>query len=226
MALAIEQTIGLASPSEVGEWVEMVAGDELQRRAQTIAEIEVASLGGPRSDPKIGLAKSPVSEPHSQVSSISVSRPAISVTPARRGSAKLMLSVFALLALVGGGLGVFAMRDVLSAARHQEPNRFEGDQKRRFELFGPFQTKAPKDQKEKDPPTVIRPPPPPTPPPVTTQKPPPKPNCDPPFTIDPASGRKKYKMECIKSADESSRLRISSVAPDNARFFYSPVSMA
>ena len=41
---AIEQTIGLASPSEVGEWVELVAADELLRRAQKISRIEVASL--------------------------------------------------------------------------------------------------------------------------------------------------------------------------------------
>ncbi len=208
MALAIEQTVGLASPSEVGEWVEAVAGDELHRRAQTIAQIEVASLNAPMSDPKIGLAKSPVAEPHSQVSSISVSRPAISVVPPKRGTAKLMVTVFALLALVGGGLGVIAMRDVFSGARHAEPNHLEVDAKRRFELFGPFQAKASHEKdKDKDltevaaqtPPTkppIVRPPPvkPPPPPPP----PPKKDNCDPPYTIDPATSRKVYKRECLK----------------------------
>jgi serine/threonine protein kinase len=44
MALAIEQTIGLASPYEVGEWVETVAAEEIARRARMIAEIESASM--------------------------------------------------------------------------------------------------------------------------------------------------------------------------------------
>jgi hypothetical protein len=37
-------------------------------------------------------------------------------------------------------------------------------------------------------------------PPVVGAKPVVKPNaaCDPPYTIDPATGRKKYKMECLK----------------------------
>ncbi|MBX3221414.1 MAG: serine/threonine protein kinase [Labilithrix sp.] len=192
MALAIEQTIGLASPSEVGEWVEQVVGDELHRRAQTIAEIEVASLSAPTtSEPKIGLAKQPVTEPHSQVSSISVSRPAVSIVPPRRGgAAKLMLSVFALLALVGGGLGALAMRDVLAGARQGEPNRFEGEPKRGIAMIGPpaVAGKAPKETADRPP--VVKPPP---PPPVVK-----KPNqCDPPYTIDPATGRKKYKMECL-----------------------------
>jgi len=206
MALAIEQTIGLASPSEVGEWVEAVAGDELHRRAQTIAEIEVASLQAPPStDPKIGLAKQPVSEPHSQVSSISVSRPAISVVPPRKlNAAKLMVTVFALLALIGGGLGVIAMKDVLSAARHGEPNTMEPDAKRGFSMIGPLtvQAKAQKEVASPAPQNIWRPPPP--PPPIKKQPPQqpeaPKPNaaCDPPYTIDPATGRKKYKTECFK----------------------------
>jgi len=58
MALAIEQTIGLASPSEVGEWVEHIAADELGKRAARIAEIEQASLEGV-GDPRIGSRRSP-----------------------------------------------------------------------------------------------------------------------------------------------------------------------
>lgn len=192
MALALEQTIGLASPSEVGEWVEMVAGDELQRRAQTIAEIEVASLTAPTAEPRIGLGKQPVSEPHSQVSSISVSRPAISLVPPRRTSAaKIMVTIFALLALIGGGLGALAMRDVLAGPRHAEPNRFEGSPKREIAMIGPA-TAAGKAAKEVVAPVVTRVVAPP-PPPVAKKQP----QCDPPYTIDPATGRKKYKMECL-----------------------------
>jgi len=195
MALAVEQTMGLASPSDVGEWVELVAGEELQRRAQTVAEIEMASLQQPLS-PRIGLAKAPVSEPHSQVSSISVSRPAVTVPPSRRVSmVKLMVSASAVLAVIGGSLGALAVRDVLGAPREQEPNAFEAAPKRSLALIGPVMagSKAKKETPaERPPPVVVRPPP---PPPPAVKKPNP---CDPPYTIDPKTGRKKYKIECLK----------------------------
>jgi hypothetical protein len=108
-----------------------------------------------------------------------------------------MVTVFALLALVGGGLGVVAMRDVLGGARHGEPNRFEGE-KRTFALLPPpdTTTKLVKEPPpERAPPPVYRPPPPPPPPPVVKKT---NQNCDPPFTIDPATGRRKYKLECMK----------------------------
>ena len=43
MAIALERCIGLASPSDVGEWVELAASDVLHRRAEKIAEIESTS---------------------------------------------------------------------------------------------------------------------------------------------------------------------------------------
>ncbi|MEO6576463.1 MAG: serine/threonine-protein kinase [Polyangiaceae bacterium] len=43
MAIALERCIGLASPSDVGEWVELYASDVLHRRAEKIAEIESTS---------------------------------------------------------------------------------------------------------------------------------------------------------------------------------------
>jgi eukaryotic-like serine/threonine-protein kinase len=201
MALAIEQTVGLASPSEVGEWVEMVSGDELARRAQTIAEIEVASLKQPAASAR-GGGPSPLSstgEPHSQVSSISVSRPAISVPPPPRrfAAAKLMVTGCAILGIIGGGLGAMAMRDVLAGARHAEPNRLEAD-KRRWELIGPTYAVARTPQQRDVP--VVAPHPLPPPPPVVKKPvvtPPPPNNCDPPFILD-ANGRRKYKMECLK----------------------------
>jgi len=193
MALAIEQTIGLASPSEVGEWVEMISGDELHRRAQTIAEIEFASLNAPMTDPRIGLAKQPIGEPHSQVSSISVSRPAISIVPPRRTStAKVMVSFFALLAMIGGGLGALAMRDVLAGPPHVEPNQLQNEPKRGLSMIGPQTVNARAQREVPERVIVYRPPPPPQP--VVKR---PSTNCDPPYTIDPSTGRKKYKMECL-----------------------------
>ena len=194
MALAIEQTIGLASPSEVGEWVELVGGDELRARAQTAAEIEAASsnmsaLQSPQRAPAAG-------EPHSQVSSISVSRPAVSIPPPPRrfAGAKLMVSVSAVLALVGGGLGVMAMRDALAPARLGEPRRVEAG-KRTLEVLAPSYVvaRAPKEER-RDPPVVAPRPPPPAPKRAAAT---PQPSCDPPFTLD-ANGHKKYKMECFK----------------------------
>lgn len=43
MAIALEKCVGIASPTEVGEWVERVAGDILAERESRIAEIESES---------------------------------------------------------------------------------------------------------------------------------------------------------------------------------------
>jgi serine/threonine-protein kinase len=201
MALAIEQTIGLASPSEVGEWVELIAGPELALRAQTISAIEVASLSTPAAQPHLGT-KPQTNELHSQVSSISVSRPAISVAPPRRAtSPKLIVSFFALLAVFGGGLGALAMRDALSGPRRPARNAVETGTKRKLEVALPADAAAraaKDDDKKKDvgTSTMVRTPPP--PPRAEPAKKPAGPNpCDPPFTLD-ANGHKKYKVECFK----------------------------
>jgi serine/threonine protein kinase len=43
MARALEACAGLASPAEVGDWVQAMAGEELERRAETIARVESQS---------------------------------------------------------------------------------------------------------------------------------------------------------------------------------------
>lgn len=45
-AIAVEQTMQLCSPREVGEWVEGIAGDSLEQREQALAEIESISAVG------------------------------------------------------------------------------------------------------------------------------------------------------------------------------------
>ena len=205
MALALEQTIGLASPYEVGEWVESVAAEEVARRARMIAEIESASMTA--SAPRIGLAPQPAEAPHSQVSSISVSRPAIS-TPApqkARRFARAFAVTAALLAVVGILLGSLALQEKLTGGPHQgAANEVARDGIRGFTVLKPPSSlsklnaaaaAAAAAEGTKLPPVVRQPPPP--PPPVTT-KPKVNPACDPPFTIDPATGRKKYKIECLK----------------------------
>jgi eukaryotic-like serine/threonine-protein kinase len=214
-AVAIEQTIGLASPSEVGEWVEAVAADELARRTQVIAGIEAASLNLASVDPRIGMTPRGPGDIHSQVSSISVSRPAISSPSAVRrsgGAAKWFVASAMMLAGVGVGLGAFALRAGYFGSEAGSPNRFERES-RTLSVNGPTTTAAKAGGaagKEKEPdakpaggdghrvvvrgPTAAQPakttvavaPPPPAP----------KPNCDPPYTID-AAGHRKYKRECM-----------------------------
>jgi serine/threonine-protein kinase len=43
MAVALEECVGVASPAQVGDWVEAVAGDVLSERARVVAEIEKAA---------------------------------------------------------------------------------------------------------------------------------------------------------------------------------------
>ncbi len=45
MAMALEKCAGIASPTEVGEWVERIAGDVLAKREEHLAEIESESTG-------------------------------------------------------------------------------------------------------------------------------------------------------------------------------------
>lgn len=194
MALAIEQTVGLASPSAVGEWVERCAGEELQRRAQTIANIEMAS-----SSPSVGLAaRDTITDVHSQVSSISVSRPAISLPPAKPSPTLKFVAIgLAALALVGGGLGVLAARGKNDVAIASERNALELEPKRTIAFDRPAvaTAKATLELPEKSEKPAARPRPAPAPAPVV--KKPAAPSCDPPYTIDPTTGRKKYRLECL-----------------------------
>jgi serine/threonine-protein kinase len=205
MALAIEQTIGLASPYEVGEWVESVAADEIARRARSIADIESSSMNA--SAPRIGLSPPPAEPPHSQVSSISVSRPAISTSmpPKSKRAARAFGIVAGLLALAGMVLGGLALQDTLSGGAHSgAPNELAHEQRgiailkpttalSKTSISSSNVTLPPDPTKS----TVGRAPPPPVPP-VAAKAPKANPACDPPYTIDPATGRKKYKLECLK----------------------------
>jgi serine/threonine-protein kinase len=102
MALDMERCVGVASSSEVGEWVESLAHDDLLKRASRVAEIESASSSpgsarGPGALPSVGEMPTTVSrtspdgvqappELRSDVSSIAVS-PMLSAIP-RQGRAR------------------------------------------------------------------------------------------------------------------------------------------
>ena len=65
MAVEVEGVVGIAPPTEVGEWVEEVAADELRERANRIEEIERSVVG---SSPGIGAHPWPAVTPTSGVS--------------------------------------------------------------------------------------------------------------------------------------------------------------
>ncbi len=198
-AVAIEQTIGLASPSEVGEWVEAVAADELARRASVIASIEAASLNVvSSSDPRIDLAPS-APDAHSQVSSISVSRPAASATTQPRSGGtgvKWFLGIAMSLAATGAILGAVALRDGLDGSVVGEPNQLTREA-RTLAVLGPTTAAAKAAAAEAASPAERRASPSrPVVAPVAKPTPAAKPSCDPPYTVD-AAGHRKYKRECI-----------------------------
>ena len=112
------------------------------------------------------------------------------------------MAVAASLAIVGIAFGVIAMKDVLGPAREGTPNQIEHEARKLAVLRPDFASgKASAAAKEKD--TAVAQAPPPTqhhPAPAPPPKPKPAANnaCDPPYTIDPTNGRKKYKLECLK----------------------------
>ncbi|HEX4515079.1 MAG TPA: serine/threonine-protein kinase [Polyangiaceae bacterium] len=118
-AIALERCTGLASSTEVGEWVESMAHGALMKRAEKIAEIESSSANihpqelttaqVPESLPSHRSGAHPAADPPvsqtSQLSSISVSREAPTVKPRRNlvigiaGGAMLVIGLIVLLAV-------------------------------------------------------------------------------------------------------------------------------
>ncbi|AKV02650.1 serine/threonine protein kinase [Labilithrix luteola] len=81
MALAIERCVPLATAAEIGEWVEMTCGGELQERAEAVRRIEACSLAGEiRPTSKHGPSTEPASPAASVTPAVSEVRP----TPRRR----------------------------------------------------------------------------------------------------------------------------------------------
>ena len=59
MALALERAFGVVPPSQLGAWVEELAGEELQRRSQLIAEIEAPAASKAAFASTLMLANAP-----------------------------------------------------------------------------------------------------------------------------------------------------------------------
>ena len=131
-AVALERCLGVASSTEVGEWVEAVAHGTLAKRAEKVAEIESASASVPRNfdasattvtqtgadaTPARAQAEPPVSQA-SQLSSISVSKSA-QPSRSRVGVAVALVALGALLA--GGVATAVALRGHGDGAASAEP---------------------------------------------------------------------------------------------------------
>jgi serine/threonine-protein kinase len=224
MAVAIERTMGLASPAIVGEWVESVAADELAARAAHVAQIEQASVASsPESVAR--LLPSPPSgaavvrareEPSSQVSSISVSRNAhrTSFPSEAPGIPRAVIAAICVIVTLGAAASVFVFATQRKASARVAQSAVIQTQLgvRALEIADhgvnmqgvTSALGAAASNGVVGSPAAPVPPPPaqpksfPTPPPKQTAKPPPPKgtDCNPPYTIDPATGHKRYKKNC------------------------------
>ncbi len=222
-AVALEKCVGLASPTEVGEWVEAAAHVTLAERAGRIAEIEsISTLSQPLAAMQGSIAATSAATladpPVSQASSISVSSAA--AVPQRMPRWIVAVAVAAVVMLVG------SLAIVVGVARAPAPGAAPEES-----IVAPKDSvaptldstaaatasAAPSASSIAAPPTTAsatesesasattKPPPVkrtvhttthktnPAPAPTTTTK---KRNCDPPFTLD-AAGHKQWKMECL-----------------------------
>jgi serine/threonine-protein kinase len=245
MAVAVERCIGLASPSEVGEWVEQWASETLTSRAARIAEIESSSsvnammnlphelMMKSQSQPPPGM---PPDRPsgrssgqlpdgmsdgsNSQLSSISLSKPGDAVSfppPPRRTALAIVLIGLAMTAILAIFATVVVLRNkpVATMPATSDPSATPSSSSSVPELIAgdpdPGASASAQNTAQNSTPdasiAVVAPTHTATPhitthapaTPATkkvTPPPPPPSNCDPPWTIDPVTGRKKYKLEC------------------------------
>ncbi len=136
LALDLERTIGIASPSQVSEWVERLAKDVLEARASLVSAMELAANDlspveshppppPPGSEPEgavhipVDVDEGAVHPPAGEVPSSSAVfahtqtphdlKAARTPAPASRSVAWLVTATSALLALTGFGLGTYAL---------------------------------------------------------------------------------------------------------------------
>jgi serine/threonine protein kinase len=223
MALDMERCVGVASASEVGEWVESLAHDELLKRASRVAEIESASspssARGSGALPSVGEMPTTVTrswpevvqaqpELRSDVSSIAVSP----ILPAIQRHGRTRTAIVAGTAIAGTLLVVvMVLGSVLLFRREPSPAPVVLAPPVALPAsVAPLPASADltPDPSAAPPPDLATSTPTPTPTvtPASTAAPhrrvykpaaSPAPDCDPPFTID-GVGHKHYKPACLK----------------------------
>jgi serine/threonine-protein kinase len=200
MAMVLEASVRPATPAQVSEWLERIAGRVLADRAARVAAIESEGAIAAPADPALAAA-----EPGTQASSISVATNATHPDVRRSGRrAMIVLATGAVLALLGVTLIVRSTRSpagalpppeltatAASAAASAMPPAAPAS-------FAPPATGSA--SAEHDPSAA----PPTTPPtasspraaPAPAKRTVPRSDCNPPFTWD-ALGKKHYKAQCL-----------------------------
>jgi len=221
-AVALERCVGVASSTEVGEWVESIAHGALVKRAEKIAEIESSSTSNARIDfgktsvttassPGVPANADPPVSQASQLSSISVSKSAV---PLRSRTPVLVAAAIAVASLLGIVLFVALLHGRTPAETVAAPSAPGASRDPAIPPVPPDTTPAANAPQTAAPPATATAtesaaaPPTPThthghvvihypPHPTATAAPPPHPkNCDPPYTLD-SNGHKLWKPECI-----------------------------
>jgi serine/threonine-protein kinase len=217
MAIAVEACEGVASTTQVGEWVESLAAGTLSSRAQMLERIEktpldsqtLAAAGLPPAD---GSAPAATGE-HTRVdSTVSQSPMPLAVDPSRRTRLGVAFAVVGVLLAIGGAWTYGAVRHSPAAASRPPdppaassspvaaiPPPAAAETTTRVESLPVVPTASaiavPRPQPAPPPPRAAAPRPAPAAPPKPAPTPPA--DCDPPYTLD-ADGHRHYKRQCLQ----------------------------
>jgi serine/threonine protein kinase len=213
MALAIEQAIDVALPSEVGAWLQSIAPETLAERAACVAEIEsqagverhVASERPSGADPATdAAAAAPTSsDGRTQYTSVSPSPPSMSPGAGSRWQIAVAVAIGLLVAALftlprfGGSPApprTSSSAPTDSSAPVAPPPSTSASVAQTPEPRAPS-TATPREVPPAPPPPS-RPQPMSRPSSTTPRRAPATANCDPPYRVD-ASGRKIFKLECL-----------------------------
>jgi serine/threonine-protein kinase len=212
MARALEACSGLASPSEVGDWVQAMAGEELTRRAEAISRVESQSGTMPAATVETlsgADVQTSISDVRSSPSRISARLrvAALAASPAMRAALGVTIptgpALFVGAAAIVAGIvlaTVLALRGRPDAAAPSTVPSVSVSAVTTPEETGAAATPEPTEETPPSASSVVAPsraapralvPGGPATPPLSR----PRPNCDPPYVYD-VDGVKHYKREC------------------------------
>ena len=215
-ALALEKCAKVAPPSEIGEWMQAIAGEELAKRLKKVADIERGSMRLAAADEasetttESSVSGVRIGEIASQVSSISVSKSEKSaplVVPPRTRWTRIvagfvagLLVVTLLFAFAGGSKGSRVAGTTPTANPSPIPTATSNPIANPTPIApatGTVDTPAlPSPPPDEPKPQATGWAPQPTHPAVAPKPAKSRADCDPPFTRD-AQGHKHYKLQCL-----------------------------
>jgi len=207
-AIAVERCVGVASASEIGDWVESMAHGALTQRATRIAEIESSSANFAASvQASPSMPDQPVSQA-SQMSSVSLSK-SMHAPPRSRSLVAVIAAIAALAIGVVAAIAIASSRrtppvsatspSVDTAQPSASAATMSPPPLEIASALPPMTATTPPSATPTTPapttPAIARPQSPPPHVHAAATAAPPK-NCDPPFTLD-AHGHKIWKPECM-----------------------------